>query len=178
MVSADAMPPDAISGLLRAWGHGDPGPRPQLLPLVKELRRRASGTRASSRTTLQPGARHEASGSRPGPHQLAESRALLRRRRAGGAAHTGNHAREHQSAKRPVRRFASPRRSHRRVGAARSARSHSSKKRCRVVDARPRQGQIVEFRYFATDVRAGGGGSPFALNRHARWRTAAPGLPA
>ena len=50
-------PPDAISGLLRAWGHGDLQARDNLLPLVyRELRRRATAylRRERQEHTLQP----------------------------------------------------------------------------------------------------------------------------
>jgi len=55
--SSDSVDSGAVSGLLRAWGKGDPSAREKLMPLIyEELRRRAASYLRRERTdhTLQP----------------------------------------------------------------------------------------------------------------------------
>ena len=148
--------PSTVSGLLRAWGDGDLQARDDLLPLVYlELRRRARSYLRRERAdhTLQPTALvHEAYLKLAG-----QDRARWKNRAQffGVAAQMMrrilvDHAREHQSAKRPgsALRIAFDDR----IGAV-------APHDCEVLlleDALrdlttldPRQGQIVELRYFA-----------------------------
>ena len=146
----------AVSDLLRAWGHGDLQARDNLLPLVyRELRRRANAYLRRERRdhTLQPTALvHEAYLRLAGQDRVTwQSRAHF----FGVAAQMMrrilvDHAREHHSAKRPGAAF--------RV-ALDDRIGSSAPLDCEVLlldDALqelstldPRQGQIVEFRYFA-----------------------------
>jgi RNA polymerase sigma factor (TIGR02999 family) len=148
--------PDAISTLLRAWGHGDLQARDNLLPLVyAELRRCANAYLRRERRdhTLQPTALvHEAY------LRLASQNRVTWQSRAhffGVAAQMMrrilvDHAREHQSAKRSGSAF--------RV-ALDDRIGSSAPFDCEVLlleealqelsTLDPRQGQIVEFRYFA-----------------------------
>jgi RNA polymerase sigma factor (TIGR02999 family) len=149
-------PPGAISGLLRAWGRGDLQARDDVLSLVyRELRRRAAAYLRSERPdhTLQPTALvHEAYLKLAGQDRVTwQNRAHF----FGVAAQMMrrilvDHAREHRSAKRPgsgVRVAFEDQ-----LGATQFP-------DCEVLllDAAlrelarrdPRQGQIVEYRYFA-----------------------------
>ena len=148
--------PEAISDLLRSWGHGDLQARDSLFPLVyRELRRRATAYLRHERPdhTLQPTALvHEAYLRLAGQDRITwQSRAQF----FGVAAQMMrrilvDHAREHQSAKRAGSSFRVALDD--RIGA-------TSPLDCEVLlleDALqelalldPRQGQIVEFRYFA-----------------------------
>ena len=147
---------NTISGLLRAWGDGDLQARDDLLPLVYlELRRCARSYLRRERPdhTLQPTALvHEAYMKLSGQdrvhwknraHFFGVAAQMMRRILV-------DHAREHQSAKRPgsARRVAFDDR----IAA-------SEAPDCEVLQLEealqelilldPRQGQIVEFRYFA-----------------------------
>jgi RNA polymerase sigma factor (TIGR02999 family) len=148
-------PPGVISGLLRAWGKGDLGARDNLLPLVYlELRRCAAGYLRRERPdhTLQPTALvHETY------LRLARQDRIAWQNRAqffGVAAQMMrrilvDHARDRQAAKRPGGAF--------RV--ALSDRIAAREPDCEILlldEALqeltlldPRQGQIVEMRYFA-----------------------------
>lgn len=145
----------AVSSLLQAWGRGDLQARDDLMPVVyRELRRRAAGYLRRERQdhTLQPTALvHEAYMRLVGQERVAwQNRAhffamaaqMMRRILI-------DHAREHQAAKRPgagVKVMLDDR-----IGAAQP-------RECELIDldqalvelARldPRQGQIVELRYF------------------------------
>jgi RNA polymerase sigma factor (TIGR02999 family) len=148
--------PNTVSGLLQAWGKGDLAARDNLLPLVYlELRRRARSYLRRERTdhTLQPTALvHEAY------LKLAGQDRVLWKNRAqffGVAAQMMrrilvDHAREHRSAKRPgsALRIAFDDR----IGAAvprdcEILLLEDALRELTMID--PRQGQIVELRYFA-----------------------------
>ena len=148
--------PDAISDLLRAWGRGDVQARDNLFPLVyRELRRRAAAYLRRERQdhTLQPTALvHEAYLRLAGQDRVTwQSRAhffgiaaqMMRRILV-------DHAREHQSAKRTgsALRVALDDR----VGSAAPLDCEvllldEALRELAILDSR--QGQIVEFRYFA-----------------------------
>jgi RNA polymerase sigma-70 factor, ECF subfamily len=148
-------PPDAISGLLRAWGHGDLQARDNLLPLVyRELRRRATAylRRERKEHTLQPTALvHEAY-----VRLVAQDRVVWQNRAHffGVAAQMMrrilvDHAREHQSAKRTGSAFRVA--FDDRIGSAEPRDCElllldDALRELAILD--PRQGQIVEFRYF------------------------------
>jgi RNA polymerase sigma factor (TIGR02999 family) len=147
---------NTISGLLRAWGDGDLQARDSLLPLVYlELRRRARSYLRRERPdhTLQPTALvHEAYIKIAGQdrvhwknraHFFGVAAQMMRRILV-------DHAREHQAAKRPGSAL--------RV-AFDDGMAASASYDCEVLQLEealqeltlldPRQGQIVEFRYFA-----------------------------
>ena len=149
-------PPSAISGLLRAWGHGDLQARDTLLPLVYgELRRRAASHLRRERPdhTLQPTALVNEAYIR-----LAGQERVHWKNRAhffGLAAQMMrrilvDHARERQAAKRPGSAIRLAFDEH--IG-AREQRDceilllEEALRELTLIDAR--QGQIVEFRYFA-----------------------------
>jgi RNA polymerase sigma-70 factor, ECF subfamily len=149
------QPPDAISGLLRAWGHGDLQARDNLLPLVyRELRRRATAylRRERQEHTLQPTALvHEAYVRLVGQDRVVwQNRAHF----FGVAAQMMrrilvDHAREHQSAKRTGSAFRVA--FDDRIGSAEPRDCElllldDALRELAILD--PRQGQIVEFRYF------------------------------
>ena len=148
--------PDAISDLLRAWGRGDVQARDNLFPLVyRELRRRAAAYLRRERQdhTLQPTALvHEAYLRLAGQDRVTwQSRAHF----FGVAAQMMrrilvDHAREHQSAKRTgsALRVALDDR----IGSAVPLDCEvllldEALRELAILDSR--QGQIVEFRYFA-----------------------------
>ena len=148
-------PPDAISGLLRAWGDGDLQARDNLLPLVyRELRRRAAAylRRERREHTLQPTALvHEAYVRLVGQDRVVwQNRAHF----FGVAAQMMrrilvDHAREHQSAKRPGSAFRVA--FDDRIGSVLPPECEvllleDALQELAMLD--PRQGQIVEFRYF------------------------------
>ena len=149
------MSPEAISGLLRAWGQGDLQARDNLLPLVyRELRRRATAYLRRERKdhTLQPTALvHEAYLRLAGQDRVSwQNRAHF----FGVAAQMMrrilvDHAREHQSAKRPGSAFKVALDD--RIGSTEPPDCEvllleAALQELAVLD--PRQGQIVEFRYF------------------------------
>jgi RNA polymerase sigma-70 factor, ECF subfamily len=147
---------NAISGLLRAWGDGDLQARDSLLPLVYlELRRRARSYLRRERPdhTLQPTALvNEAYIKLAGQdrvhwknraHFFGVAAQMMRRILI-------DHAREHQSAKRPgsALRIAFDDR----IAASEAPdcevlQLEEALQELTLLD--PRQGQIVEFRYFA-----------------------------
>jgi RNA polymerase sigma factor (TIGR02999 family) len=148
--------PEAISDLLRAWGRGDLKARDNLFPLVyRELRRRAGAYLRRERQdhTLQPTALvHEAY------LRLARQDRITWQSRAhffGVAAQMMrrilvDHAREYQSAKRAGSAFRVALDD--RVGSAAPLDCEvllleEALQELAILD--PRQGQIVEFRYFA-----------------------------
>lgn len=151
-----SLPPGAISDLLRAWGRGDLQARDDLLPLVyRELRRRAAAYLRRERPdhTLQPTALvHETY------LKLAGRESLTWQNRGqffGVAAEMMrrvlvDYAREYRSLKRPgsALRVAFDER----VGAVSFPDCEillldEALKELATLD--PRQGQIVEYRYFA-----------------------------
>jgi RNA polymerase sigma factor (TIGR02999 family) len=144
-----------VSGLLQAWGRGDLEARDQMLPLVyRELRRRASAYLRRERPdhTLQPTALvHEAY------VKLAGQDRVLWQNRAhffGVAAQMMrrilvDHAREHRSRKRPGSALRVE--FDDRIGSATPFDCEillldQALDELAVID--PRQGQIVEYRYF------------------------------
>jgi RNA polymerase sigma-70 factor, ECF subfamily len=149
-------PPSVISGYLRAWGDGNLDARDSLLPLVyRELRRRASAYLQSERRdhTLQPTALvHEAYLKLAGQdgmawqnraHFFAVAAQIMRRILV-------DHAREQRSAKRPgsALRVAFDDR----FGAERPLDCEIlllDQALQELARLDPRQGQIVEYRYFA-----------------------------
>ena len=148
--------PDGISDLLRAWGHGDLEARDNLFPLVyRELRRRAMGYLRHERQghTLQPTALvHEAYLRLIKQDRIAwQSRAQF----FGVAAQMMrrilvDYAREHHSAKRAGTSFRVVLDD--RIGATPPLDCEvllldDALQELALLD--PRQGQIVEFRYFA-----------------------------
>lgn len=148
--------PAAISDLLRKWGRGDLQARDNLFPLVyRELRRRATAYLRRERQdhTLQPTALvHEAYLRLAGQDRTTwESRAHF----FGVAAQMMrrilvDHAREHQSAKRPGSAFRVALDD--RIGSTAPLDCEvllleEALQELAILD--PRQGQIVEFRYFA-----------------------------
>jgi RNA polymerase sigma factor (TIGR02999 family) len=148
--------PEAISDLLRSWGRGDLQARDNLFPLIyRELRRRAMAYLRAERPehTLQPTALvHEAYIRLAGQNRITwQNRAHF----FGVAAQVMrrilvDHAREHLSAKRASSSFRVALDD--RIGA-------TPPPECEVLLLEralqelarldPRQGQIVEFRYFA-----------------------------
>jgi RNA polymerase sigma factor (TIGR02999 family) len=149
-------PPDTITGLLDAWGHGDLEARDKLLPLVYvELRRRARSylRRERSDHTLQPTALvHEAFVKLAGydrvhwqnrAHFFAVAAQMMRRMLV-------DYARERQSTKRPASalRIAFDDRIHAaQPQACEVLLLEDVLRELTVLD--PRQAQIVELRYFA-----------------------------
>jgi RNA polymerase sigma factor (TIGR02999 family) len=149
-------PPNSISGLLDAWGRGDLDARDKLIPLVYvELRRRARNylRRERSDHTLQPTALvHEAFVKLAGQdrvhwqnraHFFAVAAQVMRRLLV-------DYARERQSSKRPSSAFRIAFDDHIHVAQPRACEVlllEDALRELTVLD--PRQGQIVELRYFA-----------------------------
>jgi RNA polymerase sigma factor (TIGR02999 family) len=149
-------PPNTITGLLDAWGHGDLDARDKLLPLVYvELRRRARSYLRQERSdhTLQPTALvHEAF------LKLANRDRVHWQNRAhffGIAAQMMrrllvDYARERHSAKRPSSALRIAFGDHIHAAQPRACEIlllEEALRELTIVD--PRQGQIVELRYFA-----------------------------